>query len=69
MHRRDDDRRIAIPYDVCLRVGLDEYLYVTATALGRIQLDGSGSCQEVREQIELSRIPLALVPGTRRVAR
>jgi hypothetical protein len=66
MHRRDPDRRTAIPYDVCLRVGLDEYLYVTATALGRIQLDGSGRCQEVPEQIELSRIPLALVPRTRR---
>src|SRR5207248_9655656 len=26
MHRRDPDVRSVIPYDVCLRVGLDEYL-------------------------------------------
>ncbi|MCE9603387.1 MAG: Hsp70 family protein [Planctomycetia bacterium] len=66
VHRRDPDLRSAIPYDVRLRVGLDEYLYVTAMAIGRIQLDGLDNYQETREQVELSRIPLALVPGTSR---
>ncbi|MCY2966820.1 MAG: hypothetical protein NT069_24850, partial [Planctomycetota bacterium] len=69
MHQRDPDRRTAIPYDVCLRVGLNEFLYVTATAFGRIQLDDSGICEEVREQVELGRIPMALVPGSRRATK
>lgn len=66
MHRRNPDDRSVLPYDVCLRVGLSEHLYVTATALGRIQAGSTSQYSEVREQAELSRIPLALIPGTRR---
>ena len=60
-HRRDDSRRTAIPYDVKLRVGLDEHLYVCATAVGRIEDRRSGTLEEVKQSAELSRVPLILL--------
>lgn len=65
---KPEDRSV-LPYDVCLRVGLNEHLYVTATALGRILSGDPPHYVEVREQRELSRIPLALVTGKGRVTR
>lgn len=67
MHRRNFDDRSVLPYDVCLRVGLDEYLYVTASALGRVQTGSPPRYEEICDLKELSRIPLMLVPGKRRV--
>jgi hypothetical protein len=69
VHQQNPDTRSALPYDICLRVGLNECLYVTATALGRIQSGTPPRYVEVHEQAELSRIPLALVPGTKRTVR
>jgi molecular chaperone DnaK (HSP70) len=69
IHRQNPDDRSVLPYDICLRVGLNEYLYVTATALGRVQSGKTSHYVEVCEHAELSRIPLALVPGTKRSIR
>ena len=61
MHRRDPDRRTAIPYDVVLQVGLDEILYVSARTIGRIEVGSNGKWQDVSETVELSRVPLILL--------
>lgn len=60
-HRRDESRRTAIPYDVKLRIGLDEHLYVCAVAQGKIEDRETGSLREVTQSSELSRVPLILL--------
>ena len=59
--RRDPDRRTVIPYDVVLRVGLNELLYVTASTTGRIDDNRHGKWQDITETVELSRVPLILL--------
>jgi molecular chaperone DnaK (HSP70) len=66
LHATRADDRSVIPFDVHLRVGLNEHLFLQATALGKC-LNGHSMghyVQEVQHRVELSRIPMTLYPGT-----
>lgn len=67
MHRRNSETRSAIPFNVRLQIGLDECLFVTAQAQGRMMLGQMGEYQDLSQKVSLSRIPLTLIPHTGRV--
>ena len=62
MHKRFYETHFIQPFDVILKIGLDELLYVSVTATGRIQPEGQSGFVDVEETVKLSRIPLILVP-------
>ena len=66
MHERNPDTRSAIPFNVRLQISLDECLYVTARAQGRLMLGLRGDYNDVEQEVGLSRIPLTLIPGANR---
>lgn len=62
MHKRFYETNTIQPYDVILEIGLDELLYVSVTATGRIQPEGGAGFVDIKEMVKLSKIPMILVP-------
>jgi len=64
VHRRFSQTHTVQPYDVTLKIGLDELLYVSVTAIGRIRPEGTSGAEDVdvEKTVKLSKIPLILVP-------
>jgi len=68
IHRMNYDERSILPREVHIQIGLNRSLYLCATA-SALARDEHGQVKPGQKTVELSKIPLALEPGTLRVVK